>query len=74
MKIMGRNFRTECLRRFWVKFRIWREIRVQGRNKTTVAKTFLLAGTILTMISVANADLILTLNGLDAAKEPLESK
>jgi len=37
-------------------------------------KTLLFIAGVLTMASVANADLILTLNGLDAAKEPLESK
>lgn len=35
---------------------------------------FLFATVVLTMVSVANADLILTLNGLDAAKEPIEIK
>ena len=37
-------------------------------------KVFLFAAIVLTMASTANADLILTLNGVDAAKEPLEIK
>jgi hypothetical protein len=35
-------------------------------------KTFLLAAIVLTLNSVTNADLVLTLNGLDAAKESIE--
>ena len=37
-------------------------------------RTFLLAVAVLAVTSVANADLILTLNGLDTAKEPVEIK